>query len=25
MGFPGLKKETDADDLVAWFESLPKQ
>ena len=25
MGFPGLKKEADADNLVAWFETLPKE
>lgn len=24
MAFGGLKKESDIDDMIAWFESLPK-
>jgi cytochrome c2 len=24
MAFAGLKKESDIDDMIAWFESLPK-
>lgn len=24
MSFAGIKKESDVDDMIAWFESLPK-